>query len=96
MYGTIRQYTGASELVEKLHSDQANVAELLRAAPGFVAYYAIRTDDGVATVSICDDKAGAEETTRIAAKYVRDNLSDGGSSAVGAPRVSGGEIIVRA
>ena len=94
MYGVVRQYTGASSLMDAMHKDQAKVAETLRAAPGFVAYYAIRTADGLATVSICNDRAGAEETTRLAAQWVRENLSEDAARATGAPRVSGGDVIV--
>ena len=37
MYGIVRQYSGASALIDALERQQAAAAELLRAAPGFVA-----------------------------------------------------------
>jgi len=49
---------------------------LVRKAKGFQRYYWLDTGDGEgASFGIFDDKAGADESVRIAADYVRDHLS---------------------
>ena len=36
---------------------------------------AVRSGDGGVTVTVCEDKAGTEESSRRAADWVKDNLS---------------------
>ena len=49
---------------------------LVRKAKGFQRYYWLDTGEGEgASFGIFNDKAGAEESVRIAADYVRDRLS---------------------
>ena len=49
---------------------------LVRKAKGFQRYYWLDTGEGEgASFGIFSDKAGAEESVRIAADYVRDRLS---------------------
>ena len=44
---------------------------------GFQAYYLLDTwDGGFATISVFEDRAGAEESTRAAAKWVAENIAD--------------------
>jgi heme-degrading monooxygenase HmoA len=75
MYIVIRRYTGASELADALVQRQQEVKDLISGVPGFRAYHALRTDWGdVATLTICDDRAGTDESIRRAAVWVRSNL----------------------
>jgi len=46
----------------------------LRNVPGFRAWGLIRTDDGMITVTLCDDRMGAEESARVAGEFVRGNI----------------------
>lgn len=47
---------------------------IIEGSPGFVAYFGVDHGDGdVATVSIFEDEAGAEESNRRAAGWVKDN-----------------------
>ena len=44
---------------------------------GFQAYYLLDTwDGGFATISVFEDRAGAEESPRAAAKWVAENIAD--------------------
>ena len=43
--------------------------------PGFVSYAAVRRVDGGMTVTVCQDKAGADESSRRAAGWVKENVS---------------------
>ena len=91
MSGVVRRYTGASGLFDTLARSQPDVERLLRGVPGFVAYYAIRSGDGGATVTICEDRAGTEESTRVAAAWVRQNVP---AAAGSPPEVIEGEAIL--
>ena len=89
MHATIRQYSGsgAGELFDALEQSEAAVNELISSVPGFVSYIAFRTGDGGATVTICQDKAGTDESTRRAAAWVAENVN----ASVGAPTVTEGD-----
>jgi hypothetical protein len=77
MFAVIRHY----------HFDLKNSAEidrqvregfvpLLKKAKGFVRYYWLDTGKGEgASVSVFQDKAGAEDSVRLAADFVRDHAS---------------------
>ena len=43
--------------------------------PGFVSYAAFRSDGGGTTVTMCQDKAGTDESSRRAAEWVKENVS---------------------
>ena len=90
MYATIRNYTHptlALALVER----ESDVRRLIEGIEGFHAYYLIRTDDGVASVSVYDDQSGAEESNRAAADWIRENLP---RMAIDPPQISAGEVVI--
>ena len=90
MYATVRTYAGPEAFGDELVKREDEVSGLLQGISGFRAYYLIKTDQGgVVTVSVYDDQAGAEESTRQAAEWVRTNLPDLG---VAPPQVSSGEV----
>ena len=89
MYATIRSYSG-NDLVDALAAREGDVREVVATIDGFRAYYLLRTTDGNAvTISVYDDQAGAEESTREAAAWVAENLADLGLSP---PQVTTGEV----
>ena len=93
MYVVVRRYTGASALVDVMVQKEQEVRDLISTVPGFRAYYAARTGggDGVATVTVCDDKAGTDESTRRAGEWVRSNLS---GASINPPEVTEGETYI--
>jgi hypothetical protein len=59
---------------------------------GFQAYYAIDAGGGrMASVSVFEDRAGAEESTRIAADWIRQNMA---SLIPNPPEVLQGDVVV--
>jgi hypothetical protein len=90
MYATIRRYKNAGPLAEAMTAKKDEVMDLIKGVPGFVAYYATRDGDTMTSVSIYNDKAGGEESTRRAGEWVRASVSSLPSS----PDVSGGEVFV--
>jgi hypothetical protein len=91
MHAVVRRYTGATQLGDAMSGRTQEIEELLRGVPGFVAYYAVRSGDSLATITVCDDQAGTKESTRIAGEWVRQNLS--GSGAV-TPEVTEGDVFL--
>jgi hypothetical protein len=93
MYVVIRSYTGqgATELFDLLGQREADVRELIGGVPGFVTYAALRTDEGGATVTVCQDKAGTDESSRRAAAWVEENAT----SAVDPPRITEGNTVIQ-
>ena len=93
MYAVIRNYAGNNELADQLAARQGEVVELVSAIEGFRAYYLLRTDDGCASVTVYDDAAGADESSRVAAAWISDHASEITASTA---QVSSGEVLFSA
>lgn len=91
MYGSIRIYSGASELADALVENASEVERLVSGIDGFKAYYLIRTSDGAASISVFDDEAGAQESNNVARAWIGENLPD---MSISAPQVSAGEVMI--
>jgi hypothetical protein len=93
MHAVIRTYsgTGAKELFDLLEKRKADVESLLRSVEGFVSYSMIRTHDGGSTVTVCEDKAGTDDSVRKAKEWIGQNASNIGASA---PRLAEGPVIL--
>ena len=90
MYIVIRSWQNAQELAEEMTRRQQDVVDLIGGVPGFIAYYATRSGDAVTTVTVCEDKAGTEESTKRAGDWVKENLK----GSLGAPQITQGETFV--
>ena len=90
MYATIRTYRDP-ELADQLASRSDEVETVIGGTPGLRGYYLIRTDQGCTTITIADDEAGVEESSRRAADWLRDHASEISSSK---PQVTTGEVLV--
>ncbi len=75
MYAVIRQYSGASKLIDQLESRKDDVERVIRGVTGLVSYTMLRTDDGGVSVTVCQDKAGTDESVRLAAEWIRENIT---------------------
>jgi hypothetical protein len=91
MFGVIRRYSGVQKLIDELERRSDEVRDIMSSTPGFIAYYALREGTGLATVTVCDDREGTQETTRRAAAWVRDNLAD---ARIAPPVTIGGEVFL--
>ncbi len=91
MYVAVRLYkVKAGSMDEIVRIAQEGFVPLIRQAPEFVAYYGVVTGkDSVFTVSIFQDQAGADESTRLAADFVRQNLAE---LVEGPPELHAGEV----
>ncbi len=91
MYAVMRKYQ-----FDQRHSEEANrkvrevFVPLLKKAPGFVAYYWLDTGEASgASLTVFEDKAGAEESVRIAAEFVREHLA---GMTFSSPEITQGEV----
>ena len=77
MHVVIRNYSGsgARKLIDLLEERKKEVETLIRPVKGFVSYSLIRSADGGASVTVCEDKAGTEESMRIAREWIAKNAS---------------------
>jgi hypothetical protein len=91
MYASIRRYTTGREFADALVENESEVRRLITGVEGFRAYYVVRTDDGAVSISVYDERSGAEESNRQAADWVRENLSD---LSVDPPQISAGEVVI--
>jgi hypothetical protein len=93
MYATVRTYSAGPELADALVGNAPDVKSLISGIDGFKAYYLVRTADGVVSISVYDNEAGANESTGAAANWISENLPELGGSA---PRVSAGQVVISA
>jgi hypothetical protein len=74
MYTVIRSYSGsgAGALIDLLEEKSEDVENLIRGVSGFVSYTLIRTSDGVVSVTVCEDKAGTDESLKVAREWIQE------------------------
>ena len=90
MYVTVRRYTNAKALIDAMSSRSGEVNELISGVSGFVSYFGSKDGDTMTSISVYDDKAGCDESTRLAGEWVRANVTP----LPGAPEISGGEVFI--
>ena len=93
MYAVVRTYSGegASELFDLLGQRAQDVEALIGGVPGFISYAAFRSGDGGVTVTVCEDKAGTDESSRRAAEWVKENVSATASP----PAITEGDTVLQ-
>ena len=76
MHAVVRTYSsaGAKKLFDVLEERKKDVEDLIRPIKGFVSYSLIRTADGGVSVTVCQDKAGTEESLRVPADWIRQKM----------------------
>jgi hypothetical protein len=93
MHAVMRDYsgTGAKKLFNLLEKKTAEVKEVMMPIKGFVSYSLVRTARGGFSITICQDKAGTDESVRAARDWIAKNASDTGAPS---PTVSEGAVIL--
>jgi hypothetical protein len=93
MHAVTRTYSGkgAKELFDILEKHKNDVESLIRSIKGFVSFSLARTADGGFSVSVFQDKAGADESVQKARDWIKQNAGNVGASA---PSVSEGSTIL--
>ena len=77
MYAVIRHHRVQGAAVEELaRQGKEDFAPMIKTMPGFVAYTIIAGPDLVSTISVFEDKAAAEESTKRAVAWAADKITD--------------------
>jgi hypothetical protein len=93
MHVVVRNYSGgASELFDAMEQRVDDVRELITGVPGFVSYAAFRSGDGVTTVTVCQDKAGTDESSSRAAAWIQENVT---GASVDPPEITEGGTFIQ-
>jgi len=92
MFASIRKYNGAPLLADELVKKQDDLKSVLQPIKGFHAYYLVKTNDGAISVTVCEDRMGAEESNRVAATWLKDKLPTFASRA---PEITTGEVRIQ-
>jgi hypothetical protein len=92
MYVVVRSYSGqgASELFDLIGQSGEDIKELISGVPGFIKYAAFRSGNDGMTVTICEDKAGTDESSKRAAAWIKENFT----GTVGPPAITEGSTIL--
>jgi len=95
MYATVRRYEG----IDKVRSEEItrkvdqNLLPSLSELPGFRGYYLIDAGEGVfASVSLFENPGEAHESTRVAARWVREQKLE--AALPNTPKITAGPVIV--
>lgn len=93
MFASIRRYKMEPSLVDELvRRVEEGFVPIISKAQGFISYYAVDAGNGMfASVSVFEDQNGAEQSNKMAANYVKDNLS---SILTNPPDITAGEVRV--
>jgi hypothetical protein len=89
MFASFRKYNGAPTLADELGKKQDEIKSVLMPVQGFHAYYLIKTGDGALTMTVCENRTGAEEANKVEATWLKDKLPTFASRP---PEITTGEI----
>ena len=89
MYATIRTYNQPA-LADALASRRKDVEQLIRNVRGVVGYYLVKTSTGCISVTVCDSQAGTDESTKVAADWIKQNLPNFANAA---PKIASGDVV---
>jgi hypothetical protein len=78
MYAIVRNYSGAGarQLFDVLDHRKTEVETTLRKVPGLVSYLLVKSGDGGMSITVCADKAGADESVKVAREWIKTNAAN--------------------
>ena len=92
VHAAIRHYTGGADaLFDEMERHEPEIRDLITTVPGFVEYAALRTPEGGMTITLCEDRDGTDESTRRAARWVRENVD----ASVDPPTILEGDTVLQ-
>ena len=96
MHASVRRYDGVDETRKDELAKKVNEALIPRLSklPGFGGYYLVEAERGVMTsISFFDSQEHADESTRVAASWIRDEKLEG--ALPNPPKITFGEVIAQ-
>ncbi len=93
MHAMVRFYTGqgATDLFKLLEDRKEEVEGLIRGVSGLVSYDVVKTEEGGMTITVCESKAGTDESLEVALGWVKEHAAH---LKVNAPGVSEGTVAI--
>jgi len=95
MYTVVRLYKmkSAKDIDKVVEAARSGFLPIVTKAPGFMSYtMALSADGDLVTIGMFENRAGAEESTRLAADWVRDDVA---WSVEGPPKIAEGEVRIQ-
>ena len=94
MHAVVRNYSGAGakQLFDVLEQRKADVETALRKVTGLMSYTLLRSNGGGMSVTVCKDKAGSDESLKVASEWIKNNASNVEASA---PAITEGSVIIQ-
>lgn len=92
MHTSIRRYEGLipGRIEELIKRVEDGFVPIVSAVEGFVSFLLIEAGDGIiATISVFETEAAAEESNKAAAGWVKDNLAEFNPSP---PQITAGQV----
>jgi hypothetical protein len=92
MYASIRQYRSSdvAEVGRRAADESTGFVPIARNTDGISAWYLVDAGDGMlATITLCEDEAAANDSVEKARAWVADNAAD---LVEGTPTVTNGEV----
>ncbi|HVD60061.1 MAG TPA: hypothetical protein VNC11_04255 [Gemmatimonadaceae bacterium] len=90
MHVTLRWYQEGSALADAIRKNTAEVKKIISDVPGFISYYGFTNGNTYTSVTVCQDKAGTDESTRRAAAWVKENVPEG----IQPPAINEGDTMI--
>ena len=91
MYAAVRRYEGITDDAEAGRLVRESFMPLLEGVSGFIAYYWVDAGERVmASLSVFEDKAGADESVTLAQRWVQENAA---SLIPNPPQVTEGSVV---
>jgi heme-degrading monooxygenase HmoA len=92
MFAAIRYYRTDPDSIESvIRRVKEGFVPLVRETPGFVSYFVLAPGrDEIVSVSVFEDRQGAQESNRKAEEWVRQNLSE----LLPSPEFADGRVVV--
>jgi len=91
LFASIRKYSSAPTLADELSKKQDEIKTAFKVISGFHAYYLMKTNDGAVSVTLCENRNGADESNRIEATWLKDKFPTFASRP---PEITIGEVRV--
>ena len=94
MFAVVRSYSGSgsSDVINMAEEHKKEIEGVFRAVSGFVSYTLFKTDTGLVSIALCQDKAGVDEIIKIGMEWMQKNAS---GLDVSAPAISEGPVMLQ-
>lgn len=93
MHAVVRMYAGkgTKELFDVLEKHKPDIEKQLRGIKGLASFTLVRGGEGGFSVTVCEDKVGADESVKAAREWIAKHAASAGAAA---PKVSEGPVIM--